>query len=522
MSRNEQPKRHLLLKRMNAWVRDHERHILAGAFIAFLGLSLWLFAHHEIWRDEAQAWLIARDLLPWQFIPQLTGYEGSFMLWHLLIAPFAQSGMPIISMRLLHLVLACIAAGLFLRAAPFSLFHRVLFIFGYYMLYEYNTIARSYVLTVLALFIVAILYARRLQRPYHYMGALLFLAGSTIFGTITALGFLITWMIEVIAQQIRQRRSPTNTRSVHPLLACGIVALGIVGLLVLLQEPADIAHYLRGWDWDVRFVDVLQVVINLSIGYTPLPYPSIHFWNLGLSPIQIPVGIVTFIASCALIRTWQLRSVFLWSTSGMLAIFLFKYPPSIRHMGMLFLVMIALLWMSESVAGMTTRRSRWHPYLLHGMLTIVLLIHVAGSGIALFFETRYPFSSSVAAADRVAATIDARPLSVIAYPSHITLAALALLQSQMRTFYSVEFQSPMSYMIWNTTLGESFDLSIAERDQRIDAWRRLHPEQRMLFITSEYASQLPLPANCRVMFREEETIAIDEPMSVCEFSPYDF
>lgn len=44
---------------------------------------------HEKWRDEAQAWLIARDLDFWGIIKQMT-YEGHPPLWHFILAPFAK------------------------------------------------------------------------------------------------------------------------------------------------------------------------------------------------------------------------------------------------------------------------------------------------------------------------------------------------------------------------------------------------------------------------------------------------
>ena len=72
----------------------------------FCVLSLWIavtgftLTYHEKWADEAQAWLIARDLsLPRIFFYELR-YEGSPGLWHLILwiaqhvfhAPYAALG----------------------------------------------------------------------------------------------------------------------------------------------------------------------------------------------------------------------------------------------------------------------------------------------------------------------------------------------------------------------------------------------------------------------------------------------
>ena len=58
--------------------------ILTYAFISFL-----LIFFHENWRDEAQEWLLVKDLNIFELISQLK-YEGHFALWYLILMPFAK------------------------------------------------------------------------------------------------------------------------------------------------------------------------------------------------------------------------------------------------------------------------------------------------------------------------------------------------------------------------------------------------------------------------------------------------
>jgi hypothetical protein len=51
--------------------------------------------YHEPWRDEAQAWLISRDL-PILSIFRQMNYEGTPALWHIILVPFAKFGAPYI------------------------------------------------------------------------------------------------------------------------------------------------------------------------------------------------------------------------------------------------------------------------------------------------------------------------------------------------------------------------------------------------------------------------------------------
>ena len=43
---------------MKNWIKDHKELIV---FLLYAGLTFGLLFFHENWRDEAQAWLIARD-----------------------------------------------------------------------------------------------------------------------------------------------------------------------------------------------------------------------------------------------------------------------------------------------------------------------------------------------------------------------------------------------------------------------------------------------------------------------------
>ena len=73
--------------------RNKENIFLYGAWIAYAIVSLIGVITHESWSDEAQAWLIARDLGIFDIVKQMR-YEGHSCLWHLVLFPFAQLGFP--------------------------------------------------------------------------------------------------------------------------------------------------------------------------------------------------------------------------------------------------------------------------------------------------------------------------------------------------------------------------------------------------------------------------------------------
>ena len=89
--------------------------------LIFTGGIAAVTAHHEMWRDEIQAWLLARDSLsPLELLHNIR-YEGHPGLWHLILWPIAQcTGNPI-GMQVAHVLIAGASALILLRRAPLDL-----------------------------------------------------------------------------------------------------------------------------------------------------------------------------------------------------------------------------------------------------------------------------------------------------------------------------------------------------------------------------------------------------------------
>src|SRR6185437_15407066 len=104
----------------------------------------------------------------------------------------AKSGLPVESMTLLHVSFAICVAGLIAFASPFTRVIKTLLVFSYYISYEFAVISRSYVLTIVLLFLIAIVLRSRTPRPL-VLGLLLFLLFNA-----NAHGFFIAGVIWVV------------------------------------------------------------------------------------------------------------------------------------------------------------------------------------------------------------------------------------------------------------------------------------------------------------------------------------
>ena len=73
-------------------------------FILHTVITFVLLFYHENYRDEAQAWLIAKNCN----LTELFGvmkYEGHFMLWYLILMPFAKLGFPYFTMNIISCII---------------------------------------------------------------------------------------------------------------------------------------------------------------------------------------------------------------------------------------------------------------------------------------------------------------------------------------------------------------------------------------------------------------------------------
>src|SRR4030067_2049077 len=162
--------------------------------LLYATINMILLIHHEPWGDEAHTWLVARDLDIISIFKQMA-YDGTPALWYMLLIPFAKVGFPYISESILHLIIAISAVTVFMLYAPFSRVTKVLFIFSYYMIYEYSIIARSYGLSILLLFLIAALYGKRFELPllYSFLVFLLFNTNAHSVFIASSLTILFAW-----------------------------------------------------------------------------------------------------------------------------------------------------------------------------------------------------------------------------------------------------------------------------------------------------------------------------------------
>jgi hypothetical protein len=432
--------------------RDPLPALVACVFLLLGGVVTF---HHELWRDEVQAWLLARDSAS---VPELLAnmrYEGHPALWHLLLLPLTRIFATPVAMQGLHLLLATATVYLFARWAPFSRLQKILFCFGYFPFYEYGIIARNYGLCLLLLTAFGCLYARR-ERWFPLLGLVLALLCHA-----HVLGLML---VGVILLGLIAERLATASAGDAPRLAalpfyggCALVVIGMTTALLQAMPPRDAASVIPESPPEALYEHLHRTTRILVGAHVPWSWNWNSPWVLGDRPRALKLLIYTGVPFYLLLVATALRrhlpALFLLvgGTGTLLAFFHFKFSGSARHHGFLFLCLVFAVWLqrADSLAAGKARPapevSRWGG-ILGASLTLLFALHTLAAATLSVTEWRRPFSRAADVTEYLQRHGHDRSLLV----GHRDFIASALLgSSAQRQIYYPQSRRWGSYVVWN-------------------------------------------------------------------------
>ncbi|HSE03244.1 MAG TPA: hypothetical protein VLK35_03725 [Methylomirabilota bacterium] len=414
----------------------------ALALALFVALTGTLAAHHEPWRDEADAWLMARDAGVGEVFGY-AGYSGTPALWYLVQMPFAKAGAGYETQRYLHLLVAVAVAGLLLFRAPFPLGLRLALAFGYFLSFEYAVIARNYSAGILLCF-VALAMDRHRGRLAPLYGLVLALAANTsVHFLLFALAFALPLAWEARGDRAAARR----------WLGVAVAGAGI-GLAVWQLWPAP----------DGQFTPEL------------VPHVQIHRIRETLSQALVPhrtgfwtevVGALAVGLTLARLRTAP-RAAFVFGLAGggLLALFVVKYVAGARHFGLFLVAIVAAWWLADGEPAASRRLLR-HRVLAAG-LCVVLLPSVLQAAHAWRREMRHAYSE----AGDMARFIESHRLERAWIAAHSPAPASAVLAFlPRRAFWYPALGEDGSHMKWDARYAAGRTATLGEVVTRVKARR---------------------------------------------------
>jgi len=343
--------------------------VVTGAVLAvWLALVVFTTAHHEFWRDEVRAWSLARAAGTPFDLYHLIQYDGHPVLWYVLLFTGTSIVDSPLVLPIASILVAFAAAALFMFAAPFPLWLRTVVIFTALAAFEYSVMARNYGISMLLMFLAAVLYRTRATHPYRLAAALALLANTNVHSTMFAGLVAGAWGLEIAAGQWKGRIAPDVSR----YLPLGVVLAGAIVALAFAM-PRQSTTLAPGHQ-RLATGDVLQAVRGAVIR------PDETFPDLIPGWVRPKVAILLLYG--AIVGLFLRPPLLLAALGAQLALGMFFrliYPGWYRHQGLYLMFLLFLYWILIESAG--TQALRRIPRLvfrggLYGALLSLLALDV--------------------------------------------------------------------------------------------------------------------------------------------------
>jgi hypothetical protein len=484
--------------------------IIAFLFFGFVGVL-----HHEIWRDEFQAWLLARDSASLIELFQNMRYEGHPGLWHLCLYGLSRITHNPLIMQIFHLFVSSIVVGLIVKFSPFSALHKFLLSFGYYIFYEYTIISRNYNLGVLFIFLFCIFYSRDKVKPILLATLLALMANANVFAFILSIALSLT-LIDYIYSQIKANTISQNQRKIFISLfilfsGWGLSVLQIIRplftQLTVIRPLEPAAEQLQsGWNLLQEIQLSAKAITNIWRSYVPIPLNlDNNFWNSNIlikntnfpSFGSISLGAVfaafasillLFLVIYSLYQYRLLLTIYLFGTGSIIIFNYLIFSGVMRHRGHLFILLIVCLWLlkkellsKQRIAPKQNNIDKFR----NQFLTVILSVHLLAGIHAYSVDLFYPFSVGRETAQYIKKN-NLDNLTIISQRYRQAAVLSGYLDKQVYIPGTGEFSS-----FWKTEI-KMKDISIVEEVIRNN------PDDTLLVLTYPLESEPVFPADIQV------------------------
>lgn len=421
----------------------------------FFALCLIGVLNHELWRDEFQSWMIARDSATLTELFQNAKYESHPALWHLLLYLISRFTRDPLGMQILHVVIATSAVCLFVFLSPFTRLQKACFTFGYFPLFEYGIISRSYSLGMMLIFLFCVLFCMHADLLYIAITIAL-LCQTNLVGLLLAgclAGFIIMNSMYDKAQYI----APPGRKRM--LASCLVVYSGVVFSFVQLRSPA-MPWGLSHWAGQSGAVQVKRAIATLWESHVPIPPLRLDFWeNNSIASVDAQFILSVFLFT-ALVHLFKgrpcIRALYIGSTVVLIAFFSLVIVGYMRHHGYLFLATVACLWLyADYLTGCPGTQSARRTGVSACVTALFGLQMVCGVH-AYAMDIRHPFSASKETADY----IRRNGLDTLEIVGHIDYAASAVVGHLDAKAYYVERGERGTFIRWDERRKEDVDAGV--------------------------------------------------------------
>lgn len=374
-----------------------------GYIVILLYAALYIFTtcFHEPWFDEAQAWEIGKTASYWDMLTIITHTEGHPPLWSLILSIPSKLGVPYLwGIKTVAFVFSITAVYLIVFKSPFPRTIRCLLPFSYFVFYQYGVISRTYCVMMVAMFMSAIYFKTKEEKPFTFVFWLWIVSLCSAFGLLIAAGICFAWCIDIVKNNSKKLKTLIKDRRVHALFSLLILALIIVWQLTPYNNTfATNERYF----WDNIFAKVMYAGFAM-LGDSYISSSGIpDYTRMGIGDFAI--GTIATIAIWIIICHSKNKEIIkYYFLSYIIQIPLYCYYSGDHHTGVMFIHAIWGLWIAFSTGletkGMEIERISFEISPLQGkrcliaILEFLATISIVYSILSVRAEVIYPYCSS--------------------------------------------------------------------------------------------------------------------------------
>lgn len=407
-------------------------------FILYMLIILVVSYFHEAWEDEAQGWLIARDLGFIDIIKQMR-FEGHSFLWHYLLAIFAKTGCSYEFSKIIMIIIAGITGILVLKKAPYNKFVKILILASPVFLYYMPSLLRPYSLISLMLILISIMNENPEKYPIFYGLAVAILANAHIITLGLASAIYLFFFKEQFLSKYKE-----NSKSQNIKLIIGAIITGI-GILIVVS--CAVAGYLcstaptHGTDIpEELIIRIVNLFRNLFIQLIGL-----EISNVALLIINLIIFLIIILESIKIDKKQGI--IFFLGLIFYLFVqtFLFGILISQRTV----LIFVFLLYFSWNIKKKNIEKNKID--FMEFIILLLCIISIPKTINLISNEIKYPYSDSKNTAHFIQENIEKG--SVILTVNWDTISAVEMyLPKDDYKFYDAPNKKYMTFATWNKFL----------------------------------------------------------------------
>ena len=473
--------------------------VIFAVWLIFNGI---LLARHELWRDEANVWLMARELTPWELLGEIK-YQGHPCLWYLLVMPFAKAGLPFKTIGILSLSVMSFAAVVFLKKAPISLPIKGICLFSPIFTYFYSDIARNYCLIAILLILLAWCYPQRNSKSLLY-GLLLGLLVQADTIALAPAGMIsLVWVCEAVWKSAHDKRWEPVKRM---LKGAWIPLLSLLFWFLQFYQVSESPEYSVR---ELGLGELVQETKNFAFAIII----RMTGWEKKVCLLFLLTLFAVMLLICVRIRNWQ--TILILTVSYLFQAFFSAviYQLHIWHYISLCFVLIYSIWVlglqgKESHSDdKILRGAMWGLEILLGLLAVCMFLNWNSDRESSNLENAWNglYSDGVHVAEYMEENI---PKEALIISDDIPMASTVLAYLKDYQFYYAGNGEVASYADWSRE--QSGSVSFAE----LVSWVSVNfPENECFYLLKTSQSCVhdsEALADCTVLYRTKEETARGE------------